>query len=67
MFDSLTDKTPAASFRAVGAAAQPGRPLAALPARPIPVSPLLRGMRGPRRAPVDPRILARVKSALERL
>lgn len=67
MSNSLADESPAASFRAVGTAAPPGRPLAALPARPIPVSPLLSGMRGPRRPPVDPRILARVKSALERL
>jgi hypothetical protein len=58
---------PTASLRDVGATGPPCRHRAPLPARPVPVSPMLSGTLGPRRAPVDPRTLARVKVALERL
>jgi hypothetical protein len=64
---TCTGFLPAATLRDAGAVAPPGRHRAPLPARPAPEPPLLSGTWGPRRAPVDPRTLARVKAALERL
>ena len=58
---------PAAGLCDNGAAATAGRPLPALAIRRIPGSQAASGMRAPRPAPVDPRLLARVKAALERL
>jgi hypothetical protein len=60
-------RLPAAGLRDDGAAATAGRPLPALATRRIPGPQAASGMRGPRPAPVDPPLLARVKAALERL